>query len=243
MMNREEMKLKYGAERVLCVDTVKFKNLTETENFEKVVSMYGTYYYRFSVEDDQTKKQIIPYVVLKSGDKYMFAKRLKGDPRLTGGYTMGMGGHVDYIDLVMAGVAGLNYRATIHNCIMRELSEETTFDADTNFTLNFVDNFIDESNDVSAVHACILVVIELEDTDVKIKETDKLEAQWLAIEDVTDKMYDSLEGWSKIAYQKLFGDRVKFKSKSVRKREKAQAEAEIAKEAEVNEINESEQGE
>lgn len=226
-MNREELKVKYGKERVLCVDTRHFANIDLSndiiDEYEKLITLYGTYYYRYDVELDQTKKQIIPYVVLKHGDQYMFAKRLKGDSRLVGGLTIGMGGHIDYEDLKLDGVH-IDAGVTIDNCIIRELTEETTFDPDGIIGVDRIGAFIDESNEVSSVHACMLAVIELGDTDIQIKETDKLEAQWLKIDDLTDEMYESLEGWSKIAYTELFGVRA-YKSKSVAKREKIQKEA------------------
>ncbi len=213
-MNKEELKAKYGDERVLCVDTRHFKNIDLNndiiDEYRKLVTLYGTYYYRYDVENDQSKKQIIPYVVLKSCEQYMFSKRLKGDPRLVGGLTIGMGGHIDYCDLEMDAVH-IDFGHTVDNCIYRELMEETTIKSEDMIRYRPITCFIDESNDVSSVHACILYEMELENTDIKIKETDKLEAQWLSIDEVTDDMYESLEGWSKIAYTRLFNARVQPK--------------------------------
>jgi len=227
---RQALKEKYGNERVLCVDTSKFKYIDDLEAIDgyiKLITLYGTFYYRYDVENDDTKKQIIPYIVLKSGNKYMFAKRLKGDSRLVGGYTIGMGGHVDYSDLAMDGVH-IDATNTLENCVGRELNEETTIDLDGILNFKVADCFIDESNDVSKVHACVLYVMELSDTDVTIKETDKLEAQWLTINQITDEMYESMEGWSKIAYKILFGKRKK-KTKSEAKREAIQLAAQEVK--------------
>lgn len=223
-MNKEELKAKYGDERVLCVDTRHFRNIDLNndiiDEYRKLVTLYGTYYYRYEVENDQSKKQIIPYVVLKHGDQYMFSKRLKGDSRLVGGLTIGMGGHIDYCDLEMD-ATHIDFSHTVNNCIYRELMEETTIKSEDMIRYRPITCFIDESNDVSSVHACILYEMELYSTDIEIKETDKLEAKWLSINEVTDDMYESLEGWSKIAYTELFGKRKK-KSKNELKREAVQ---------------------
>ena len=223
-MNKEELKAKYGDERVLCVDTRHFGNIDLNndiiDEYRKLVTLYGTYYYRYEVENDQSKKQIIPYVVLKHGDQYMFSKRLKGDSRLVGGLTIGMGGHIDYCDLEMD-ATHIDFFHTVNNCIYRELTEETTVKSEDMIRYRPITCFIDESNDVSSVHACILYEMELYNTDIEIKETEKLEAKWLSINEVTDDMYESLEGWSKIAYTQLFGKRKK-KSKSELKRETVQ---------------------
>lgn len=223
-MNKTELMEKYGKERVLCVDSRHFENIDISNNivdeYMRLISNYGTFFYRYDAELDESKKQIIPYIVLKSGNKYMLAKRLKGDSRLVGGYTIGMGGHIDHKDLVMAN-GKVDSASTISICIKRELYEETTVDQEKVIKIDPIKCFIDESSDVSRVHACILYVMELEETDVQIKETDKLEAEWLAVDEITDDMYNSLEGWSKIAYGILFGERKKKRTRKAKSKSEA----------------------
>ncbi|WP_133965148.1 NUDIX domain-containing protein [Eubacterium limosum] len=227
-MTEKELQEKYGDELVLCVGTRHFEDKNTPEerlaHYSRIIELYGEYMLRYLAENDENMKQIIPYVVLKSGDKYMFTKRLAGDPRLTGKYTIGMGGHINYGDLETVkkndGYQYINPSETIHKCIMRELAEETTVEESDNIQklmLSLIDSFIDLSEPVSRVHACILYVCEVPDTDVGIREVEKLEAKWLSLEEVTDEIYNSLEGWSKIAYNILFGERKPAKKKAARK--------------------------
>lgn len=227
-MTEKELQEKYGDELVLCVGTrhLEDKNTPEERlaHYSRIIELYGEYTLRYLAENDENMKQIIPYVVLKSGDKYMFTKRLAGDPRLTGKYTIGMGGHINYGDLETVkrndGYRYINPNTTISNCIVREISEETTANEHCevrNLEFKPLDCFIDLSEPVSRVHACILCLCELPDTDIGIREVEKLEAEWLSLEEVTDEIYNSLEGWSKIAYTILFGERKPAKKKAARK--------------------------
>lgn len=227
-MTEKELKEKYGDELVLCVGTRHFEDKNTSEmrlaHYSRIIELYGEYMLRYLAENDEKMKQIIPYVVLKSGEKYMFTKRLAGDPRLTGKYTIGMGGHINYGDLSTVkkndDYQYINPGETIRKCIVRELAEETTIEEKydlQNLPLSIIDCFIDLSEPVSRVHACILYVCEVPDADVAIQEVEKLEAQWLSLDEVTDEIYNSLEGWSKIAYTILFGERKPAKKKAVRK--------------------------
>src|SRR6476659_9151746 len=57
----------------------------------------GEFLPRSGVEDDPSKKQIIPYLVLRDGEGIFLMKRTRagGDERLHDRYTIGVGGHVN----------------------------------------------------------------------------------------------------------------------------------------------------
>ena len=135
-MDKQELKNKYGNEKVLCVRKYHY-DLTcdvykkQGDNYEFVslldtIERAGYYDLRYEVETDEKVLQVIPYIVLKSGDKYFVTKRLAGDARLTGMIGF-LGGHIDPSDLALnLSGRGIDPLKTINNGAARELSEDFT---------------------------------------------------------------------------------------------------------------------
>lgn len=221
-MTFEELKEKYGDEKVLVVenrDLESWRTVTDTstEALMKAISHHGYWRLRCEVETDTSLRQVIPYVVLNCKGKYFVTKRIDGDKRLKGKYSIGVGGHVDLVDYCSGeGVYNIvNAEGTISNCITRELQEETTLDK--MFKFEGIDTFIDDSEDVSKVHICYLIVAHIDDY-VDIKETDKLEGQWVTKEELGELIKSKqFENWSLIAISKLGLDKVKVKRKKKEK--------------------------
>lgn len=205
-MNKEALKEKYKDEKVLCVNNCDLKSLKNphkdyVHSLLKAIKKHGYFNYRYEAEQDYAAKQVIPYVVLRCGDKYFVTQRIKGDSRLVGSLSIAVGGHVNPCDVVDE--SNLDYpKLIVDTCMVRELEEETTIDFTKVVNKEYVTTFIDTRSDVSKVHVCLLVVIDLEDTNVEIKETDKLVGKWLNPQEVIDN-YDKLEGWSQIAVDLL----------------------------------------
>ena len=201
-MNLQELMEKYGDEKVLVVESRNFTGEETEREFMTLINYYGVFMNRYAVENNLNFKQIIPYVVIKNGDKYFITKRLAGDSRLTGGFSIGQGGHINECDVDAVDGGLVRAEDIVLECVKRELSEETTFEGEPNG--HTIDVFIDDSDDVSKVHACILCVVET-DQDIKVKETDKLSGAWYTEDEITTGIFDKFENWSKIAYSKLFG--------------------------------------
>lgn len=206
-MNIMELKDKYKDEKVLVIDNRHLNTWLETAKgdaqkaLEESIKYHSYYTYRYEAEVDFEAKQYIPYVVLKSKQgNYFVTKRLAGDSRLVGGYSLGMGGHVNPCD-----------SKDMNACIIRELEEETTMVVEkTNDEINnsFIDLFIDERSDVSKVHVCALYLIDSVDEEtVQIKETEKLAGEWVTPAQLK-KLLSKLEGWSEIAYKLLGIDKI-----------------------------------
>lgn len=207
-MNLEELKEKYGDERVLVVPERHLKNSHTVEDYIRDIGFYGWYAERYLAENDEELRQIIPYVVMKHDDWYFVTTRKKGDSRLVGRMSLGTGGHINLDDYRKAKESG-DYledydvdSATIIECIERELREETTIDDIPKDGIEFVDVFTDDSEPVSRVHACILCILET-DENIEIKETEKLDGRWMNEKDITPEVFEKFEGWSKIAYKML----------------------------------------
>ena len=206
MMTKEQLMEKYKDEKVLCVSNHDLKNLKNPKKnpirtLMKGIKKHGYFDYRYNAEIDYSAKQVIPYVVLKCGDEYFATKRLNGDRRLVGGMSIAVGGHVNPCDLVDE--SSLDYpKNVVDACMVRELFEETTINFTNVCGKEYVTTFVDNSADVSKVHVCLLVVIELKNKDIEIRETNKLEGVWLNEQQVLD-LYDKFENWSKIAIDLL----------------------------------------
>ena len=198
-MTLEDLQKKYGGERVLCIPTEALEPfaqgsdpiLYDTDQVLLCLKEYGSFQFRWQVEQDSSWKQVIPYVVMETAERIMAAKRLKGDPRLVGGYTVGMGGHINPED----------GEDPIETCIRRELEEETTFswkqDLD-GYQIHPV-SFVNVRNEVSLMHICIPVRLQVLDHErIQIRETEKLQGVWMSKTEL-DILYGKLEGWSEIA--------------------------------------------
>ncbi|MBQ7049113.1 MAG: NUDIX domain-containing protein [Firmicutes bacterium] len=198
-MTLEDLQKKYGGERVLCIPTEALEPfaqgsdpiLYDTDQVLLCLKEYGSFQFRWQVEQDSSWKQVIPYVVMETAERIMAAKRLKGDPRLVGGYTVGMGGHINPED----------GEDPIETCIRRELEEETTFswkqDLD-GYQIHPV-SFVNVRNEVSLMHICIPVRLQVLDHErIQIRETEKLQGVWMSKTEL-DILDGKLEGWSEIA--------------------------------------------
>jgi predicted NUDIX family phosphoesterase len=149
---------------------------------------FGTFRPRPDAEQDPTWKQVIPYVVLRDGERIFLMRRTRagGDERLHDRYSIGIGGHVNPDDGDVAG--GL----------LREWSEEIEADFTPDFAPVGVLN--DDDNSVGAVHLGLVFSADAQGRPVEIRERDKLEggfASWAEVENVADR----LETWSALLFE------------------------------------------
>lgn len=203
-MNKQELMNKYKDEKVLCIDNLhltSWNNVTDdkTEALIKAIDHHGYFNFRYNAELDFNARQVIPYVVLKHGNEYFVTKRIQGDSRLVGGLSIAVGGHVNPCD-VETDLHDPNPMIT--NCILRELTEETTFDLDKYKSMEFKTTFNSDATEVSKVHVCLLTVVEVKDKDIKVKETEKLTGEWMNGTQILEN-FDMFEDWSKITIDLL----------------------------------------
>jgi len=141
-------------------------------------------------ESDISFKQIIPYVVLKDNNKVLLYKRTKktSESKLHEKYSIGIGGHLDLSD---------KSQDSIMTGLLRELDEEV----DVKITnLRFLGYINDDLNLVGQVHLGLVFIAE-SDSELKVKETDKMEAKWEETNNLSN--YPNLESWSQIIKDKI----------------------------------------
>ncbi len=183
----ELLKKTFGenAERLIKADEKKFIDFAES---------HAEYVLRSEAEEDESKKQIIAYLLIRYGDKVFMTRRLKAqsEARLHDRRSVGIGGHVNTTDgSKNAVLAGLK----------RELHEEVKIP--DNYEMKFLGIINDNSTSVGKVHTGLCYEIILPSPSCEILETEKMAGEW-ANEDKIKEVFDSFENWSKIVLNTVF---------------------------------------
>ncbi|MCA1572391.1 MAG: NUDIX domain-containing protein [Chloroflexi bacterium] len=152
------------------------------------VAASGRYRARPIAEEDPSHKQLIPYVVVRDGERIFLMHRTDagGDARLHGKASIGVGGHLNPVDEGEdALLAGLR----------REWDEELEVGWEPEFRLVGLLN--DDSNPVGAVHLGVVFVVEAAGRPVAVREHDKLVGDFVDAAAVVEA-WDRLETWSQL---------------------------------------------
>ena len=150
----------------------------------------ATFMDRAAAEQDPTHKQVIPYLVLRDGERWFLMRRTRagGDARLHDRWSIGVGGHLNPGDRDVEG--GLR----------REWAEELLAD--------FVPDFVpagllnDDTTAVGAVHIGIVFLADAAGREVAIRETDKLEGSFATTTEVAG-VVEGMETWSRLVFEAL----------------------------------------
>jgi predicted NUDIX family phosphoesterase len=150
----------------------------------------GEFRPRSEAETDSSWKQVIPYLLLRDGDRIFLMRRTRagGDARLHDLYSIGVGGHVNPEDGDVLG--GLR----------REWAEEIDADFEPDFDPLGVLN--DDDTPVGAVHLGLVYSADAGGRPVRIRETNKLEGAFATIDEVA-AVRNSMEGWSVLLFEYL----------------------------------------
>lgn len=154
---------------------------------------HGRYLERPLAEEDPSHKQLIPYVVVRDGERAFLMQRTAagGDARLHGKASIGVGGHLNPVDHGEdALLAGLR----------REWDEELEAGWEPEFRLVGLLN--DDSNPVGAVHLGVVFQVEAEGRPVQVREHEKLTGAFASPEEIGET-WDRLETWSQLAAEAL----------------------------------------
>ena len=152
------------------------------------VARDGVYLDRSIAEMDPTHKQLIPYVVVRDGDRVYLMQRTDagGDARLHGKASIGVGGHLNPVD---------DGEDPLMSGLRREWDEELVADWNPEFTLVGLLN--DDSNRVGAVHLGVVFTVEADGRQVAVRERDKLTGEFVE-PDAVRAAWDRLETWSQL---------------------------------------------
>jgi predicted NUDIX family phosphoesterase len=193
-----------GAERVLVVPRARLMGdpgwygvrTDGLDDFEALVADWGRFEPRAAMEVDPGHKQVIPYLVLRDGERIFLMRRTRagGDPRLHDRWSIGVGGHLNAGDPDLAG--GLR----------REWREE--LDAAWDPVFRLVGLLNDDTTDVGRVHVGAIYVADAAGRPVAVRETDKLAGSFATLSEVL-AVRDRLESWSRLLAEAIFDGSVR----------------------------------
>lgn len=171
---------------------------------------------RPDLEDDTDFLQLIPYIVIKRGDKYLAYTRgtAGGEDRLHGKISIGVGGHVDADDVCSSSSWTPEYMTdrTLYAALRRELEEEVGRDV-SDYVSGYISGMSDprlifthvihlEATDVDKVHLGAVAIIEIPE-DMQLEFEDTMEnADWYTLDQLNLRSH-RLENWSAILVDAL----------------------------------------
>jgi predicted NUDIX family phosphoesterase len=153
---------------------------------------------RPSAEEDPSHKQIIPYLVLRHGDRVLGYTRGKsgGEARLHAKMSIGIGGHMNDGDTHATHFD----RAAYLRAVERELHEELAIPGA--YRQRAVALINDDSNEVGRVHLGIVHLVEVDSTDIRPREDAIRDLTFLTAAELQEQRA-RLESWSQIVADAL----------------------------------------
>jgi predicted NUDIX family phosphoesterase len=157
-----------------------------------LIARAGWFRPRAEAESDPSWKQVIPYLLLRDGERLFLMHRTRagGDVRLHDRWSIGIGGHVNPGDGDVLG--GLR----------REWAEEVTADWDPQ--PRFVGLLNDDSTPVGQVHLGLVYDVEAYGRSVAIRETNKLQGEFATLREAR-RVRSQMESWSQLLLDHLDG--------------------------------------
>ena len=155
-----------------------------------LIAREGRYEPRAAMEHDPSFKQVIPYIVLRDGDRYFLMRRTRAgaDQRLHDRWSIGVGGHVDPGD------------GDLHGGLLREWHEELVADFEPAFEPLALLN--DDTTDVGSVHLGVVFVANARGRAVDVRERHKLQGSFATPQEVA-AVADDLETWSRLIFEAM----------------------------------------
>jgi len=149
---------------------------------------------RSEIENDSSWQQIIPYIVFNFQDKYFLYHYLEkaGEKRLRNDYLLGVGGHINPIDLKPG-------EDILEAGSMREWNEEILYKGNL-LEKKLIGILNDEKREVEAVHLGLVYLFVGDSPEIFVKEKDILEGKLINVKDLGKKLENS-GGWAPIVYQ------------------------------------------
>lgn len=163
---------------------------------------------RRHAELDSSFKQVIPYTMVMHGDEILLLTRLGagGEARLHGKLSIGVGGHINPVDLEggdSASGSGAGLDVLDAGC-RRELEEEIHIAGP--YTLEPAGVINDDASDVGSVHFGLVNIARCETPDVCIRETEVMEGSFVSRATLTElvaKEPERFETWSALIIARL----------------------------------------
>ena len=171
------------------------------------IRQHGFVVERRAAEQNSYWKQIIPYVVVRRGDSVLLLERKKkqGEARLHGKLSIGVGGHINPIDLDAPGASpNAATRDVLLQGLRREMEEE--LDVRGPLSVRAAGFLNDDATDVGAVHYGLVAVADARDAEVSIREADLMDGRFVTRAELLElhrRERDRFETWSSLLIDQL----------------------------------------
>ena len=167
---------------------------------------------RSQAEADPEYKQLIPYVIMTHGSKYLTYVRGKraGETRLVGNRSIGIGGHINPVDDEVP-LFDADFREMYRVAVEREVAEEVSVEA--NHTDRIVALLNDDSNEVGQVHLGVVHYWTLDSCKVEKGEQMITQMAFMSIDELQE-VRDSMETWSQLCLDGL-GEMAKYQGSAI----------------------------
>ncbi|QUM80008.1 NUDIX domain-containing protein [Moritella sp. 5] len=158
---------------------------------------------RALLETNPKFRQLIPYVVVKQGDKYLAYERSVsgGESRLHNLFSIGIGGHVDAVDAVYDEKGVFQLADTLRTGMYRELHEELGLTESDFLGMTTIGYLSKDVTPVDEVHLGIVLVAEVHADLVVTSKEDALNLAGFLAADELAKL--NLESWSETVVAEL----------------------------------------
>ena len=157
---------------------------------------------RALVEEDPSFKQIIPYVLVRHGDRFLLTRRTnrQTEARLHGKYSLGIGGHINDTEVLGSG------QNVLQAGLERELEEEIHLKGNRD-SLDLAGIISDDSTPVGQVHLGLIFILGTNSHEFAVNEPDNMTAEWAPITKLRE-VRDGMETWSQIAFDNIISPAV-----------------------------------
>jgi len=188
---------------------VAFDGQYSEGTFMAALEQEGFFVERAYAERTPALKQPIPYCVVIQEDKVFLLTRSKkgGEVRLHNKLSIGVGGHVEPVDLPTSEELELHPEWSRRNPIPKAALREATLEEleiEGDFELKTVGLINDDTNPVGAVHIGIVMLL-IVDGPVRVRETEQLSGKFVSLDELERLVADgaNLETWSSLLVQEL----------------------------------------
>jgi len=188
-VNDKDQELVLGLPRARIIGERPWKGILSDgiDGHLELIAAEGEYRRRGEAEHDPSWQQIIPYLLMRDGERLFLMQRTKagGDARLHDRYSLGIGGHLNPED------------GGVLEGLRREFHEEMVADWDPEPKLIGLLN--DDESLVGQVHVGVVFEADASRRDLAIRETDKLSGRFVEPE-AAGQVYEHMETWSQFLY-------------------------------------------
>jgi len=166
------------------------------EDFLKIINNEKQFLWRSQMEQDESYKQIIPYLVFTHNNRYFLMQR-KGtasEQRLKNKYSLGIGGHIRQEDMTTE---------SIFDWAHREFHEEVDYSG--NLNIDPIGILNDDGNAVGRVHLGLVLLLKGNSANISVRS--ELKSGKLVSLDECELQFESLESWSQEVFRFLKSNR------------------------------------